>query len=105
MRQSLSSVSLGLCTAVALATSAFADAIPGYGEPLSRTVELADLNLHTTAGAKTAAFRIEAAAKYVCGGGGTVWASDFDFRHCGDQAIDQALADALAAGLRRPRTY
>jgi UrcA family protein len=85
------SLVLGLFAAAALAAPALADP-NGFGDTqrVSRTVHLADVDLHTTDGAKVAAWRIRNAAADVCGGD---WRSTaFDFNACRNQAIDRALA-------------
>ncbi len=84
---------LGLFAAAALAAPAVADP-SGVGaiERTSRTVHLADVDLHTIDGAKEAASRIKHAADYVCGGDWLEMHMSSDFSSCRRDAIDRALA-------------
>jgi UrcA family protein len=56
-----------------------------------RTVQLRDLDLQSQAGAKTAAWRIQVAADYVCGGDDRVMRQATDFIPCREDAINRAL--------------
>jgi len=88
-----SSLVLGLFAAAALAAPALADP-SGFGETeqVSRTVHLADVDMHTTDGARVAAGRIKNAASDVCGGNSRPILMVSDFTACRNHAIDRALA-------------
>jgi UrcA family protein len=100
------SFAIGLIAAGALSSAAFADPSP-WGQPqtFSRTVRLADVDLHTVDGAKVAAQRIKNAAEWVCGEDhGPIFAEDYST--CRNDAIDRALASLnaplVSAALGRP---
>jgi len=101
MKRLFISICLSACTAVAVASPAVADP-----QVISRVVQVGDLDLHSEAGAKQAAFRIHVAANFVCGGENSIWRQSMDFDSCRNQAIDRALAslDAplVSAALGRP---
>jgi UrcA family protein len=102
MKRLFTSICFAACAAAAFAAPAAAD------DPhrITRVVQVGDLDLHSEAGAKQAAFRIHVAADYVCGGDNNIWRQSMDFDSCRDQAIDRALAsiDAplVSAALGRP---
>jgi UrcA family protein len=107
MNHPLHSFVLGLCAAAAFVAPAIADP-SGIGQTyqVSRTVRLADVDLHTTDGAKVAAWRIRRAADYVCGGDEMIGRMSADFASCRSGAIDRALvtldAPLVSAALGRP---
>jgi UrcA family protein len=87
--------SLVICLFAAAALAAPALANPsGFGETetVSRTVRLADVDLHTIDGARVAARRIKNAASDVCGGNSRPILMVSDFTDCRNHAIDRALA-------------
>jgi UrcA family protein len=108
MNHPLPSFVLGLCAAAAFAAPAIADPYFSIGQTyqVSRTVHLADVNLHTTDGASVAAWRIRRAADYVCGGDQLIVRASADFDSCRSGAVDRALAalnaPLVSAALGRP---
>src|SRR5215472_15935095 len=110
MKRFLTSVSLAVCVAGGLGCAALADPSGPYNHvyQVRRTVHLRDLDLQSQAGAKTAAWRIQVAADYVCGGDNRVTRQSSDFFLCRKDAINRAL-DTLsqpmvsaAAGRKAP---
>ena|SRR5215472_1224004 len=93
MKRFLTSVSLALCVAGGLGSVALADSSGPYDHTyqVRRTVHLRDLDLHSQADAKTAAWRIQVAADYVCGGDNRVMRQAADFIPCREDAINRAL--------------
>lgn len=82
--------------ATAIAGSAVADPAHPFGKlsVVSKTVRLADLDLHTAKGAKTAALRIKNAASFVCSGGNDIiYQMADDYITCRERTIDRALSD------------
>ncbi|MFL5294785.1 MAG: UrcA family protein [Phenylobacterium sp.] len=108
MNRSLVLASLAFCAAASLSANAVAGppATRANDDQIVRTVSLADLNLHTEAGAKVAALRIRLAAAYVCGGDNALVRSGSKFNACRSKAMDRALAGVDApmvlAALGRP---
>jgi UrcA family protein len=97
MKRLLTSLSVAVLCATGFASVAAADPLVPWeqADQVSRTVYVGDLDLHTQAGAKTAANRVSSAADSVC--------SDylaerrtFDFMACRDQAIAEAVASLQA---------
>jgi UrcA family protein len=94
MMRTFIAASVVFCSAMALAASASAQtATHRVGETyeISRNVKLGDLDLHTAAGAKRAAFRIELAAASACGGDYGLSRQESDFIPCETAAIDRAV--------------
>jgi UrcA family protein len=93
MKRFLTSVSLAVCVAGGLGCAALADSSGPYDHAyqVRRTVHLRDLDLKSQAGAKTAAWRIQVAADYVCGGDNRVMRQAADFIPCREDAINRAL--------------
>jgi len=82
--------------ATAVAGSAVADPAHPFGalSVVSATVRLADVDMHTAKGAKTAALRIKNAASFVCSGGNDIiYQMADDYVPCRQRTIDRALLD------------
>jgi UrcA family protein len=105
MKRAFTSFCLSIMAAAAFAPVALADTT-STTDRISRVVEVGDLDLHSQAGARTAAHRIHVAADYVCGGDNLLWRRASDFQDCRNGAIDRALASLKApmvsAALGRP---
>jgi len=93
MKRFLTSVSLALCMAGGIGSAALANPSGPYDHvyQVRRTVHLRDLDLQSQAGPKTAAWRIQVAADYVCGGDNRVMREAADFIPCREDAINRAL--------------
>ena len=83
-----------------------ADHAPSGEATVSQRVPLGDLNLATESGARTALYRIQAAANHVCGGDGD--SLDIlrrgEHRACVTETTDQALARLASPTLTALRT-
>jgi UrcA family protein len=93
MKQFLTTVSLAVCMAGGFGAAVLAES-PGTSDTVHQvrwTVRLGDLDLHSQAGAKTAAWRIQLAADYVCGGYNRIGRQIADFIPCREDAINRAL--------------
>jgi len=95
MKRAFTSFCLSILAAAAFAPIASADTA-STTDHVSRVVEVGDLDLHSQAGARTAARRIHQAADYVCGGESLLWRQASDFQSCRNDAIDRALASLKA---------
>ncbi len=111
MSRSFLPASLALLAAISVATAGAAAplTVTGYdenSETLTRVVHLSDVELHTQAGAKVAAFRIEQAAADVCGRDDPLARQAIDYVSCRKDATDRALGDLgaplVAVALGRP---
>ena len=105
MKRAFTSICLSILAAAAFAPAASANPVSS-DDRIVQVVQVGDLDLHTQAGAKTAARRIHQAADSVCGGENLLWRQASDFQSCRIQAIDRTLAtiDAplVSAALGRP---
>lgn len=80
-----------LCCGVTLTTPATADS--SYGEPLTKVVNFADLNLSSEAGAKVLYGRLRMGAMQVCSPfTGETAREKSNWRECVDQAIERAVS-------------
>jgi UrcA family protein len=77
---------------IALTTSATAD--QRNGEPLTKVVSYADLNLNSEAGARTLHGRLRMAATHVCSPfRGNSLRENMKWRECFDSALARSIAD------------
>ena len=98
MKSLFTSVCLAACVGLAVSSTATAHPTVDPDITVSRIVRLGDVDLHTQAGAKVAAWRIHRAADFVCGGDNALRRQAADFPDCRNHAIDRAL-DTLQAPL------
>ena len=93
MKRFLTSASVALCLAGGFGAAVLAESPGPYDGvyQVRRAVHLGDLDLHSQAGAKVAAWRIQVAADYVCGGDNRVTRQSSDFFLCRNDAINRAL--------------
>ena len=93
MKRFLTTVSVAACVAGGFGGAVLADSPGPYDavHQVRKTVRLGDLDLHSQAGAKAAAWRIQIAADYVCGGYNRIGRQIVDFIPCREDAINRAL--------------